>query len=251
MNDYVIYKHTSPDGKSYIGITKQDLNQRWRNGEGYRRCTAFYRAIKKYGWDNITHEILDTAENLESANEKEKYYISLYGYNCTEGGDGVQGWKATDEQKEKNSNAKKMMWEDVEMRERLTAERRERAATEEERKRLHDMVTRNWADPDKSERLKEHLAQIANDEECKKKRAQKMRALWKEAPDRFMSNRVYKSGAAHKCSKPVKCIETGAVYANAREAEKQTGISYKQISQCARGKIKTTHGQHWEFVLVM
>ena len=75
-----------------------------------------------------------------------------------------------------------------------------------------------------------------------------MKALWKEAPDRFMSNKVYKVGAENKCSKPVKCIETGVVYVNAREAERQTGISYKQISECARGRRKTTHGQHWEFV---
>ena len=58
MGDYVVYKHTSPSGKVYIGITGQDIHRRWRNnGEGYRG-QLFYNAIKKYGWENISHEIL-------------------------------------------------------------------------------------------------------------------------------------------------------------------------------------------------
>lgn len=43
------------------------------------------------------------------------------------------------------------------------------------------------------------------------------------------------------------CIETGIVYVNAREAERETGTSYKAISSCANKKQKQANGFHWEF----
>ena len=51
--NYCVYKHTTPNNKVYIGITCKDPNSRWRNGEGYATQKYFYKAIKKYGWDNI------------------------------------------------------------------------------------------------------------------------------------------------------------------------------------------------------
>lgn len=55
---YCVYKHTSPCGKSYIGITSQRPSNRFRNGDGYKHNKYFYRAIQKYGWGNFTHQIL-------------------------------------------------------------------------------------------------------------------------------------------------------------------------------------------------
>lgn len=57
-NNYCIYRHTSPSGKVYIGITSKNPNIRWQNGTGYVKCTLFHKAILKYGWDAIKHEIL-------------------------------------------------------------------------------------------------------------------------------------------------------------------------------------------------
>ena len=36
MREYSVYKHTFPNGKVYIGITKQNPLKRWRNGTGYK-----------------------------------------------------------------------------------------------------------------------------------------------------------------------------------------------------------------------
>ena len=41
MRDYKIYVHTAPNGKRYVGITRQKLNRRWRYGEGYKRCVRW------------------------------------------------------------------------------------------------------------------------------------------------------------------------------------------------------------------
>ena len=49
---WLVYKHVSPSHKVYIGITHLLPSQRWCRGNGYKNNPMFYRAIKKYGWDN-------------------------------------------------------------------------------------------------------------------------------------------------------------------------------------------------------
>lgn len=113
MTTYTIYRHINKiNGKSYIGITKRAVESRWALGKGYRKKNqpAFYNAIKKYGWDNFTHEILETdIHSLEKANEREQYWIAYYhtwiydpecnGYNITQGGDGTPGHTLKEESK--------------------------------------------------------------------------------------------------------------------------------------------------------
>lgn len=91
---YVIYKHTSPSGKCYIGLTK-DYKTRVRDKHlSYKNCPVFYNAILKYGWENFSHEIIDFANDVFEAEKKEKHYIEKYrsterefGYNICIGGD--------------------------------------------------------------------------------------------------------------------------------------------------------------------
>ena len=49
-------------------------------------------------------------------------------------------------------------------------------------------------------------------------------------------------------SKPVKCIETGIIYASIKEAARQTGLAKNKISYCCRGIRKRTGGYHWKFI---
>ena len=90
-----IYMHKNKiNGKVYIGQTYTDLKQRFGNGKYYSGCPKFYNAIKKYGWNNFDHILLE--ENIateKEANEKEIYYIdkynstdSAFGYNIQSGG---------------------------------------------------------------------------------------------------------------------------------------------------------------------
>lgn len=113
MKTYTIYRHINKiNGKSYIGITMRALEERWRLGKGYTKAhqPVFYNAIKKYGWDQFDHEILETdIHTLEKANEREQYWIAYYhtwvydpqcnGYNNTKGGDGTGGHKLKEESK--------------------------------------------------------------------------------------------------------------------------------------------------------
>lgn len=54
--NYTVYVHVNKiNGKMYVGITSQTVEQRWRQGKGYKHCVFFYRAIEKYGWDGFEH----------------------------------------------------------------------------------------------------------------------------------------------------------------------------------------------------
>ena len=95
----IIYKITNQvNGKIYIGLTKHSLAQRlsqhhYDSRHGVDR--PLYRAMRKYGEDKFSAEIIDSAENLQELKEKEKYWIRYYnsygangkGYNATAGGD--------------------------------------------------------------------------------------------------------------------------------------------------------------------
>lgn len=94
---YIVYRHTSPSGKVYIGITKhKNATRRWENGKGYRQQTVFTNAIRKYGWKNIKHEIILANVSESEAKYAERYLIRWYkihniSYNVTDGGDGCHG----------------------------------------------------------------------------------------------------------------------------------------------------------------
>lgn len=90
---FKIYCHVFPNGKRYIGITRTTTKRRWGNGENYKTCPLVYHAIKKYGWENVSHEILEEVCTIEDAEEKERYYIRHFdtqnpshGYNVLPGG---------------------------------------------------------------------------------------------------------------------------------------------------------------------
>lgn len=87
-----LYKHTCPDGLSYIGTTSKDPPERWKNGEGYKENEPFYNAIQKYTWERITHEIIQAhignkyADFLEALSIAKDNTLYPNGYNLQGGG---------------------------------------------------------------------------------------------------------------------------------------------------------------------
>lgn len=106
--NYCVYVHTSPSGKRYVGQTGTKPEKRWgKNGANYLKKErngeymhiAFARAILKYGWDNIEHEIIASNLTKEEADNFEKLLIEKlntknrnYGYNLKDGGLGGGGF---------------------------------------------------------------------------------------------------------------------------------------------------------------
>lgn len=81
------------NNKKYIGITTRDVSDRFR--EHCKANSYIGRAIRKYGEDNFSIQVIDTAYNKDDLFNLEIKYISQFdsyrnGYNQTIGGDGAK-----------------------------------------------------------------------------------------------------------------------------------------------------------------
>lgn len=93
-DSYCVYIHTFPNGKVYVGITCTAPERRWRaDGSGYRKQPVIYHAIKKYGWENVNHEIIASNLTKDEACKFEMLLIDKlksnqheFGYNVDNGG---------------------------------------------------------------------------------------------------------------------------------------------------------------------
>ena len=81
-------------GRPHVGQTRQKLNIRisQHKSNSKKAKAGVDAAIRKYGWENFTVEILETCP-VEKLNEREKFWIAKLnskapnGYNLTNGGD--------------------------------------------------------------------------------------------------------------------------------------------------------------------
>lgn len=112
----IVYKATNKiNGKVYIGITTKTLKHRIsiHKKDSKTKNTYFYKAIKKYGFDNFIWEEIDTASSIEELHDKEIYYIKHYdsfdnkekGYNTTSGGGSL--YQITEEERQARSERAK------------------------------------------------------------------------------------------------------------------------------------------------
>lgn len=150
---FVIYMHTSPSGKSYIGQTRS-LSKRNSGHRTQAGCRLFAKAIKKYGWENFEHAILAEGLTLEEANTLEERLIAERGtrtpggYNIKLGGKNMlhseetkrlmsiaaTGKKKPPEVCEKIRQAKQNLSAETRLKMSLSAQQRK--ISEEGRKRL-------------------------------------------------------------------------------------------------------------------
>lgn len=90
-----IYKINYPNGKSYIGLSRDIRRRIWEHNNFNKAKMPCDLAIKHYG--KVTEiEILEYCSNEQELEERESYWIKYYnttnpefGYNLTEGGDGT------------------------------------------------------------------------------------------------------------------------------------------------------------------
>jgi hypothetical protein len=160
------------NGKRYIG---QSINceGRWEDHKTCNRVYALYNAIRKYGVDSFTHEIL-IACPIESLDFFEIAFIAGYGtfkgegYNLTEGGSGTRGYKASDETKKKLSEAGKGRKDSDETRKKKSESALGKRKTEEHKKALSEANlgkkhTEEWKQK-QSERFKGRTGAIPDQE---------------------------------------------------------------------------------------
>ena len=219
-NLFIVYCHKCPNNKCYFGITKQKPTSRWRNGKGYKNNVLFYRAIQKYGWENIDHKIVaehlskqDACELEKSLIEQHKSNQEEYGYNISIGGEcGTFGAKLSESTRKKMSESRKG--------------------------ENNNFYGKHHT---KESIKKNRIAHLGKNGFWKEKK------LSEEHKRKIKENHAHLSGGECKQSKPVICIETGKRYEAISVASRETKICDDSISKVCRGIIKTAGGYHWKY----
>jgi len=172
-NTYSVYVITnSIKGKMYFGITKRPVSKRMsqhRKMANQGSEVLISRAIRKYGWDNFTVEVLHTGLSKERACEIEisliKEHRSCYekGYNMEIGGQ--HGISVRPETKRRTSEAAKRNWENNEkVRAVVSCPKRN--------SKIGLASKKNWQDPSYRALQLERLAKMVEaslDPECRKR----------------------------------------------------------------------------------
>ena len=213
MDDYILYKHTGPTGKVYIGITQQRPSKRFQGGKGYKHCPHMKSAIEKYGWASFTTEIIYTHLTKEEAQRAEIQLISIYksndpkyGYNLDLGGSAPG--RISEETRRKLSESK-------------------RGAKNPSV--LYGSPMKGLHHTDKTKALMSKRAKARRTPCSDKKR------------DSLMA-------ANAKLQTPVLCVETGVVYPGLHYAERETGVPATKICAVCKGRRKSAGGYRWEYM---
>ena len=141
--------HITPSNKRYVGITSKSVEKRFGSNGCLYRNQIFDRAIRKYGWNNIEHIVVQTNLTKEQAKQLEIELIAKYdttnpkfGYNLSIGGDipVITGQHHTDETKQKigKSNSCKVRTEET--KKRISNSVKELWKTEEYKKKQSERV---------------------------------------------------------------------------------------------------------------
>lgn len=160
----LIYKITNQhNNKSYIGWTSQSLADRWcqhkKLAQKNQDNRPFYNALRKYGTECWTIEIVESVEDKSQAKQKEIEYIALFesydkGYNATRGGDGNNDIKMSEESNHARSISLKGKSKNYN---RMAGKKH----TEESRKKIslaHKGMKKPWLKPTRDQIVKSALS---------------------------------------------------------------------------------------------
>ena len=211
---YTVYQHKNKiNGKVYIGITSQKLEQRWGSqGCNYKSSPHFYSAIQKYGWDNFEHNILFT--DLTKEQELIKEYNSMnreFGYNSTSGGD---IFTMNEETKQKISQA--MIGNQNGLGHPCSEEKKEKISNAQKGRKF-------------TEEHKQKLSEAAKN---------------RHVPCLEEKKQILKE-KSHK--KSVYCEELDKIFESVQECSRQLGIPATNISKLCNGRGKTLKGYHLRY----
>ena len=239
-----IYLRTNKiNGKQYVGQAV-DFDRReyeWKHAK-YYAGPLINRARGKYKIDDFKSEILRECQTQEELNQWEQYYIKKLntkypnGYNLTDGGGGCSGYKMTDEQRTKLSEARKgrTPWNKG-----LTNETDERVKknsinksgfhhSEEMKRKNSEMKkgNKNWLGKHHSEETKKKISEYQKQPHIK--------------TQRMMDSKNRKE--TYQYTLDGKLI---AIYPSVLEAARQTNTHHANIRKCIIGNIKTSGGYKW------
>ena len=216
----------------------------------------FTKAVKEFGKDNFSKEIIGWAYTQEELDQLEIKAIDSAGavssneyYNIAPGGfvheqspetrykisKTLTGIKRSDETKKKMSECKK--------RENLSEEtRRKLSETSKGRKHSEESI----------EKMRQKKIGTKLSDETKRKLSESKRGKKKSEEAKAHMSAAQKGHPKYPnsgCpSVRIRCIETGEEYESIHEADRKTGIDYRNLSAHLKGRVKSLKGLHFEVI---
>lgn len=233
--DYYIYLTTNKvNGKKYIGQHKGKPDDSYL-GSGI----GILRAIKKYGKENFSKEILCYCETREEADRKEKEIIAKYNavkskqfYNNQEGGKSADGWRSCHRWMKEHPDEAKEVYRQNGERLQLWAKNHPEDFKEKVVKPMLEGSKKYWKEH--PEQLSEHMKQVNQAKEKWQKEHQNEHQTqvnaWREAGSIANSQKVI-------------CVTTGKIFNSQSEAGRYYNIPQANISKCLRGE-RISAGKH-------
>ena len=233
QKQYFIYLTTNLiNNKKYIGYHYGYENDNYL-GSG----TDILKAIKKYGKENFSRQILEFCPDKKTTFEQEKYWIAYYNavednnfYNLTEGGELKSGW--IEAQRWRERNPKKAKEHDEQAIKNLRDWWKNHPDLFEKNNKKLIQAGKKWKE-ENLEKVKEHM-----------KKVNQAKEKWqKEHPEEYQAE-VQKwilSGSIANSQK-VKCITTGEIFNSISEAARayaKYGCKQANISKVLKGERKS------------
>jgi len=228
---YSVYIHTFPNGKKYIGVTSWKPELRWgSNGDNYRN-PYMKNAIKKYGWNNIVHEIVAEGLTIDEASKMEKELIQKYnsadrkyGYNISLGGIDDKICSEETKGKLRQANLGKIMSEEA--KKKISVFQKERKRTEKEKHNMSIAQKKSFANGNNAMHSPEARAKVS----------QKLKG---RKPSEYSIQK-----ASEAKYHPVENMQTGVVYPSIKAACEDTGLNRSTIIRHCNGTLKK---QKWQY----
>lgn len=266
--NYCVYIHTSPNGKMYVGQTRQKPEYRWNNGNGYLSKNkhgkysqpALAHAIIKYGWDNFEHEIVASNLTKEEADNFEKLLIkklntmdSRYGYNLREGG---QNSEISEETRKKISETLKGNILSEETRKKMSESRKGKytgsnspCAKKVVQYDLQGNLIKIWNSIVEAER-ELGLTEYSISRCCNDVHTTTGGFIWRYYGEELTQEYISQCNRPHNEKRVVQYSLSGElirIFDSIIQAERELGISHSHISSCCNDEKKTIGGFIWRY----
>lgn len=258
---YILYKISSPSGKVYVGRTIQPFKVRMNDHrtdsfkERKRKsCRKLDNSTRKYGWKNMTCEIIQKFSSEKLLDDMEINFIRFWdlldqdkGMNLTKGGYGIYGYKHSEETRKKMSESKKGK---PSSRKGCTLSKETRKKISEANKGNKPRLGCKLSEETKRKISEGNKGKKHSEESKKKMSIAAMGRMGRMGTKHTEETKKKMSDAKPK--KPVKAFDKDsglfvAWYYSMAEAAKDTGILKRNICTVCQGKRKSAGGFKWEY----
>lgn len=265
----IIYKITNQlNGKPYVGQTTRSIEERFKEHVSHNQY-LIGRAIRKYGKENFSIEVLEECETFEQLNERERYWITCLdciapkGYNLTDGGEG--GFHHTPETRARisaaNTGEGHPMFgkhHSAEAKAKIAASGKGRIMSEETKAKLaaaqpikHAVICIETRTVYESVEMAARCHNIHRSRiilACQEHQRTAVGKHWWYLED-FNNATEIIIPPAKATSQPraVICLETGEVFKSIQEASRWLGMTHSAISRACRIHY-AAGGYHWRYL---